>query len=315
MATMRIAVVAHLARPGAVELVRRALDELVAAGHDCVLHIPDGVGSAPAPDDLVNLLAVPDGLGVASGGDVESGRGPSAAGRGGGGGGEEPELVISFGGDGTFLRAARIARDAGAPVIGVNVGRVGFLAEIDPRDLETVLPLLGAGKYTVEARSTLELELLDADGVSVGTGWALNDVAIEKVARQRLVRLEVEIGTTPFANVAADAVIVATSTGSTAYALSAGGPIVNPTLDAMLIVPVAPHSLFDRTVVTDLEDVVTVRVSADQDGALVSTDGMDPRVIGPGGSAVVRGGARPVLVARLGGPAFFGRVRRTFRLG
>jgi NAD+ kinase len=82
----------------------------------------------------------------------------------------------------------------------------------------------------------------------------------------------------------------------------------------MLIVPVAPHSLFDRTVITDLADVVTVRVPDDQDGALVSTDGMDPTLIGPGGSAVVRGGSRPVRVARLGGPAFFGRVRRTFRL-
>jgi len=129
------------------------------------------------------------------------------------------------------------------------------------------------------------------------------------------VRLEVTIGATPFASVAADAVIIATSTGSTAYALSAGGPIVNPSLDAMLIVPVAPHSLFDRTVVTDLGDLVTVSVAGDQDGALVSTDGMGPTVVAPGGSVVIEGGARPVLVARIGEPDFFGRVRRTFRLG
>jgi NAD+ kinase len=149
----------------------------------------------------------------------------------------------------------------------------------------------------------------------MGRGWALNDVAVEKVARQRLVRLEVMIGTTPFASVAADAVIVATSTGSTAYALSAGGPIVNPSLDAMLIVPVAPHSLFDRTVVTDIGDLITVTVGEDQDGALVSTDGMAPIIVGPGGSVAVEGGARPVRVARMGRPDFFGRVRRTFRLG
>jgi NAD+ kinase len=123
------------------------------------------------------------------------------------------------------------------------------------------------------------------------------------------------MGSTPFASIAADAVIIATSTGSTAYALSAGGPIVNPLLDAMLIVPVAPHSLFDRTVVTDLGDHVTVRVDEDQDGALVSTDGMEPVVVGPGGTVVVEGGARPVRVARIGAPDFFGRVRRTFRLG
>jgi len=288
---MRIALVAHLARPGAVELVRHASGVLGAEGHDCVLHIPEGVGSAPAPADLAGMVAPLD---------------PTAA---------APDLVVSFGGDGTFLRAARHARAADVPVIGVNVGRLGFLAEIDPPELDAALARLGAGDHTVELRSTLEVELRSADGATIATGWALNDVAIEKVARQRLVRLEVEIGTTPFAAVAADAVIVATSTGSTAYALSAGGPIVNPTLDAMLIVPVAPHSLFDRTVVTDLADVVTVRVSEDQDGALVSTDGMDPTLLEPGGSAVVRGGARPVRVARLGGPAFFGRVRRTFRLG
>ncbi len=284
---MKIAVVAHLARPGAVELVRRTVELLGSDEHEIALHVPEGVGSAPAPDDLAGLLERTTDL---------------------------PDLVISFGGDGTFLRAARIARDADAPVIGVNVGRVGFLAEIDPRELDVILPQLAAGHYEIESRSTLEVDLLDAAGRSVGSGWALNDVAVEKVARERLVRLDVSIGGTPFANVAADAVIVATSTGSTAYALSAGGPIVNPTIDAMLIVPVAPHSLFDRTVITDLADVVTVRVPDDQDGALVSTDGMDPTLIGPGGSAVVRGGSRPVRVARLGGPAFFGRVRRTFRL-
>jgi NAD+ kinase len=284
---MRIAVVAHLARPGAVELVRRTVELLGSDEHEIALHVPEGLGSAPAPDDLAGLLERTTDL---------------------------PDLVISFGGDGTFLRAARIARDADAPVIGVNVGRVGFLAEIDPRELDVVLPQLAAGHYEIESRSTLEVDLLDAAGRSVGSGWALNDVAVEKVARERLVRLDVSIGGTPFANVAADAVIVATSTGSTAYALSAGGPIVNPTIDAMLIVPVAPHSLFDRTVITDLADVVTVRVPDDQDGALVSTDGMDPTLIGPGGSAVVRGSSRPVRVARLGGPAFFGRVRRTFRL-
>ena len=186
---MKIAVVAHLARPGAVELVRRTVELLGSDEHEIALHVPEGVGSAPAPDDLAGLLERTTDL---------------------------PDLVISFGGDGTFLRAARIARDADAPVIGVNVGRVGFLAEIGPRELDVVLPQLAAGHYEIESRSTLEVDLLDAAGRSVGSGWALNDVAVEKVARERLVRLDVSIGGTPFANVAADAVIVATSTGSTA---------------------------------------------------------------------------------------------------
>jgi NAD+ kinase len=293
---MRIDLVAHLARPGTVELVRSALSLLGASGHECRLHVPEGAGSVAVPSDLA-AVATPL---------PEDDRFLDRA--------DDPMLVVSLGGDGTFLRAARIARAADVPVIGVNVGRVGFLAEIDPKDLEAVLPVLTGGGFALEDRSTLEVELRDAAGAVIGSGWALNDVAVEKVARQRLVRLEVAIASTPFANVAADAVIVATSTGSTAYALSAGGPIINPTLHAMLIAPVAPHSLFDRTVVTDLGDVVTITVAEDQDGALVSTDGMQPTVIPPGGTAVVRGGARPVRVARIGPPDFFGRVRRTFRL-
>lgn len=295
---MRIELVAHLARPGAIELVRSSLAILDDLGHDCRVRVPAGVGAGPVPPDLAgrsSSLLEADGT-------------PSDP-------DDPPGLVMSFGGDGTFLRAARIARGVDVPVIGVNVGRLGFLAEIDPQAVSDVLPALVEGRYSVEDRSTLEIEVRSPAGDVVSRGWALNDVAIEKVARQRLVRLEVMIGTTPFASVAADAVIVATSTGSTAYALSAGGPIVNPSLDAMLIVPVAPHSLFDRTVVTDLGDLVTVTVGEDQDGALVSTDGMDPVVLAAGGSVIVQGGARPVRVARVGDPDFFGRVRRTFRLG
>jgi NAD+ kinase len=295
---MRIEIVAHLARPGAIELVRSSLALLEGLGHTCSIRVPDGVGAGPVPEDLAERsspLLEADGT-------------PDDPTR-------PPALVISFGGDGTFLRAARIARQVDVPVIGVNVGRVGFLAEIDPHVVPEVLPALADGRFSVEERSTLETTVRTASGDVVTRGWALNDVAVEKVARQRLVRLEVTIGATPFASVAADAVIIATSTGSTAYALSAGGPIVNPSLDAMLIVPVAPHSLFDRTVVTDLGDLVTVSVAGDQDGALVSTDGMGPTVVAPGGSVVIEGGARPVLVARIGEPDFFGRVRRTFRLG
>jgi NAD+ kinase len=295
---MRIELVAHLARPGAVELVRSSLGILEGLGHDCRIRVPDGVGAGPVPPDLAGR----------SSSLVEADGTPSDP-------DDPPRLVMSFGGDGTFLRAARIARHVDVPVIGVNVGRLGFLAEIDPQVVPEVLPALVDGHFSVEERSTLEITVRSPSGDIMTRGWALNDVAIEKVARQRLVRLEVTIGTTPFASVAADAVIIATSTGSTAYALSAGGPIVNPSLDAMLIVPVAPHSLFDRTVVTDLGDLVTVTVGEDQDGALVSTDGMDPVVVAPGGSVVVQGGARPVRVARVGDPDFFGRVRRTFRLG
>ena len=289
---MRVVLVVHFARAGAEEVVRRAVATLEDSGHAFELRVPEGVGSTPAPDDL--------------GGHVVAFSDPVT---------EGTDLIVSLGGDGTFLRASRLARAADIPVIGVNVGRLGFLAEVETEDLEDALALLGAGRYVVEERSVLTVALSEADGTDRGGGWALNDVAIEKAARQRLVRLEVNVGATPFAALAADAIIVATSTGSTAYALSAGGPIVNPTLDAMLIAPVAPHSLFDRTVVTDLADTVTVRIADDQDGAVVSTDGMDPVALGPGGTVVIRGDQRPVRVARVGEAEFFARVRRKFRLG
>jgi NAD+ kinase len=286
---MNVTLVVHQTRPAAVEVLRRAHVLIEAAGHRAHVVVADA-SDGSATD-------------------------PSAAGRDADGVVASAELVISFGGDGTFLRAARLARDADVPVIGVNVGRLGFLAEIDPEELDLALPLLLRGDAVLEQRSTLDARILDASGVLTDELWALNDVAVEKVARQRLVRLEVSIGATAFANVAADAVIVATSTGSTAYALSAGGPIVTPALDAVLVVPVAPHSLFDRTVVAHPSDTVTVRLADDQDGALVSVDGQDPRPLMPGGRVEVVGGTRPVKVARVGPPDFFGRVRRTFRLG
>ena len=280
---MRVLLVAHPDRPRAAEAAATARALLTARGHEAVDVAPELVISAD--------------------GSLDRELGPA------------PGLVVSFGGDGTFLRAARIARALDAPVVGVNVGRVGFLAGIDPEDLERDLDVLLGGGGREEPRSTLEARILDADGAPRGHLWALNEVAVEKVARQRLVRLEVSIAGTPFASLAADALIVATATGSTAYALSAGGPIVAPTLDATLVVPVAPHSLFDRTVVARPGDVVRIDLPRDQDGALVSADGSEPLRLPPGGAAEIRGGGRPVRVAQVGEPDFFGRVRRTFRLG
>lgn len=273
---MRVALVTHPDRPRAAEALAAATALVVARGH---------VADALDPDVL-------DDPGVA-----------------------RPDLVVSLGGDGTFLRAARLARRHDAPIVGVNVGRVGFLAEVDPSELARDLGRVLDGAGEIEPRSTLEALILDADGAPCGELWALNEVAIEKVARQRLVRLEVSIAGTPFASVAADALIVATTTGSTAYALSAGGPIVAPTLDATLVVPVAPHSLFDRTVVAPPTDVVRVDLPRDQDGALVSADGTEPFRLPPGGAAEIRGGGRPVRVVRTDTSGFFGRVRRTFHLG
>jgi NAD+ kinase len=224
------------------------------------------------------------------------------------------DLAISFGGDGTFLRAAHLCRDADVPVLGVNLGRLGFLAEVEIDDLGPALRAVVDGAYSTEDRATLEVRVDAHDGTELATGWALNEVAIEKTARQRLLLMDVHVGGTLFAKVPADALILATSTGSTAYALSAGGPIISPRLEATLVVPVAPHSLFDRTVVASPEEEVRVVLVGDQAPAIVSCDGRRPVVVEAGGTLTARGGGRPVRLARVGPLDFYTLVRRKFGL-
>lgn len=227
---------------------------------------------------------------------------------------EDLDLVLSFGGDGTFLRAAHLCRDAGVPILGVNLGRLGFLAEVEVEDLDAALDVIRARTFTVEERATLEVSVEDDAGDVVQRGWALNEVSIEKTVRQRLLSIEVFVDDTMLQRVSADALVVATPTGSTAYALSAGGPIVSPRLAATLVVPVAPHSLFDRTVVVAPDEVVRVELSAGQPPGLVSCDGREPVEVQPGGRIRASGGGRPVRIARAGAPDFYRLVRDKFGL-
>jgi NAD+ kinase len=224
------------------------------------------------------------------------------------------DLAISFGGDGTFLRAAHLCRDAEVPILGVNLGRLGFLAEVELDDVGPALRAVAAGRWQLEPRATLEVEVTGPDGAPLGSGWALNEVAVEKTERQRLLLMDVHIDGTLFAKVPADALIVATATGSTAYALSAGGPIISPHLDAVLVVPVAPHSLFDRTFVAAPHEVVHVDLLPDQAVALVSCDGREPVAAPPGSHVTARGDGPPVQLARVGVTDFPTLVRRKFGL-
>jgi len=226
----------------------------------------------------------------------------------------EIELAVSLGGGGTFLRAAHLCRDAGVPVLGVNLGRLGFLAEVERHDLGPMLRAVAAGEYRIEERATLTMEVHDADGGFLASDWALNEVAVEKTVRQRLLLVDVHFDGTFFARVPADALILATATGSTAYALSAGGPIVSPQVAATLVVPVAPHSLFDRTVVAGPEEVVRVELLEGQASGLASCDGRSPVALDPGATVTVIGGAEPVRLARVGLIDFPTLVRRKFGL-
>jgi NAD+ kinase len=227
---------------------------------------------------------------------------------------EDIDVTVSFGGDGTFLRAAHLSRDTDIPVLGVNLGRLGFLAEIEVDDLLSAMSALAAGEYAIEERPTLQVTISDPHGTERWEGWALNEVAIEKTARQRLLLMDVRLDDQLFAKVPADALILATATGSTAYALSAGGPIVSPRIEATLVVPVAPHTLFDRTLVAAPDEIVRVDLLPGQAPAVVSCDGREPVQVEPGGSIRVVGGGRPVRLARVAPLEFTNLVRRKFGL-
>ena len=224
------------------------------------------------------------------------------------------DLVVVLGGDGTFLRAAHLVRDAKVPLLGVNLGRLGFFSELEIDELGAAIPRLAAGSFDVEERMTLTVEVSDAHGTVAGTSWALNEASVERATPQRLVVLEVHVGRREFARVPADALILATPTGSTAYAFSAGGPIVSPRLDAILLTPVAAHSLFNRTVVVDPSESLSVRPADGERACLVSLDGRETIPVPDGGSVRVRRGDVPVRLARLVPFDFYDRVRLKFSL-
>ena len=227
---------------------------------------------------------------------------------------EGVDVVVALGGDGTFLRAAHLARDDRLPVLGVNLGRLGFLSEIEAAVLDEALQRLVVGDFEVEERMTLAVSVADEDGVEVAQTWALNDASVERTEPQRLKVFEVRVNETVFANVPADAVICATPTGSTAYAFSAGGPILSPLVDAILLTPVAPHSLFNRTIVVDPRESLEVRPVGGEGSAVVSCDGRDSIPIPPGGVVHVSRGETPVRMARLAPFDFYQRVRDKFGL-
>jgi NAD+ kinase len=221
------------------------------------------------------------------------------------------DLILSVGGDGTLLRAAHVASAVGCPVLGVKVGRMGFLTEVEPEEAPPLLELVAAGGARIEERLAVQAHPQSDD---FAPQWALNEVIVEKRARHRLVRLALYVGDVYVTTLSADGVIVATPTGSTAYSFSAGGPIVTPAIPCLLVTPVAPHMVFDRTLVIGADDRVNLEVVGDEPG-LISADGRESLEL-PIGSRV-RIGAAPNparLVRRHDAPAFHTLVREKFGL-
>lgn len=279
-----VGLVVHGGRPEACEKASAAARRFAATGAQVV-----GIRGDRWSDDLVEL------------------RDPAEFGSG-------LDVVVVFGGDGTFLRAAYLARDQGVPLLGVNFGRLGFLSEVESVDVPTMVERVVAGDYLIEERMTLAIQILDADGKLVATSWALNEASIERTVPQRLIILEVQVGGRTFASLPADAIVCATPTGSTAYAFSARGPILSPLVHAIVVVPVAPHSLFDRTLVVDPAETVTLRPTAGENTCVVTADGRDSLPVPSGGCVRISRGDAPVRMARLSPYDFYGRVRQKFGL-
>ncbi|BBX22841.1 NAD kinase [Mycolicibacter terrae] len=223
------------------------------------------------------------------------------------------ELVLVLGGDGTFLRAAELARSADIPVLGVNLGRIGFLAEAEADHIDRVLDHIIARDYRVEDRMTLDV-MVRADGEIIDSGWALNEASMEKGPRLGVLGVVVEVDGRPVSTFGCDGVLVSTPTGSTAYAFSAGGPVLWPDLDAILVVPNNAHALFARPMVTSPDSTIAIEVEGDGHNALVFCDGRRKMLVPAGGRLEVQRGDTPVKWARLGRSPFTDRLVRKFRL-
>jgi NAD+ kinase len=222
------------------------------------------------------------------------------------------DVAVSLGGDGTFLRVVRLAATADVPVLGVNFGRLGYLPDLGPDQVRGALKKVLDGRAAIEARSALEVTIADRSiGDDVSVLLALNEVVIEKIDFGHTVRLATTIDGEQALTYSADGLIVATPTGSTAYNLSAGGPILAPTLRAMVVTPVAPHFSLDRSLVLAEDQEVTVEVAPDRAGVLV-IDGQEVGRLQPGATISCRVASHPVRVVR-NEPHTFGTILR-FRL-
>ena len=216
---------------------------------------------------------------------------------------EGAELVIVLGGDGTLLRAAELSRPAKVPLIGVNLGHVGFLAEAEPEGLADLVTKVVARMYTVEERMTIDVTVR-SNGSALVSGWALNEATVEKAARERMIEVITEVDGRPLSRWGCDGVVCSTPTGSTAYAFSAGGPVVWPDVEALLMVPISAHALFAPPMVLSPRSVLAIELIAGHEtsGAVLWCDGRRKVDLPPGARVEVRRGALPVLLARLHGP-------------
>ena len=287
-----ILVVAHAGREATVEAARKVVDELRGAGARPVLP-PDESGDLRAVDPH---FADVDILGET----VQQ---------------DELELAIVLGGDGTILRAAELVRGCSAPVLGINMGHVGFLAEIDRDDMDAAVRRVIDRDYEVEERLALSVRVKDVDGTVVYETFALNEATVEKASRERMIEVVLEIDGLPLSSFGCDGMVVSTPTGSTAYNFSAGGPVIWPSVEAIAVVPLSAHALFAKPLVVSPDAAVAIEMLEGTSGSgILWCDGRRSHDLPPGARVVVRKSSRPVRLARLHPTEFTNRLVRKFQL-
>jgi NAD+ kinase len=226
------------------------------------------------------------------------------------------DCLLTLGGDGTLLRGARLLKGAQTPILGVNLGRVGFLTTASVQSLDWALDALVRGAFATEARLALVSTIERKQGLPQAEPLVLNDVAVHKGGVARVVRLRVFVDGDEVGQYSADGIIIATPTGSTAYSMSAGGPIVVPGVDAIVVTAICPHTLAVRPLVLPSSSVVAVEpIPPWTDDVMVSFDGQVGTTIPPGDRLLVRRADQPVLLVRLGPEGFFARMRKKLHWG
>ncbi|MBV9774856.1 MAG: NAD(+)/NADH kinase [Gemmatimonadetes bacterium] len=225
------------------------------------------------------------------------------------------DLLLTLGGDGTLLRGARRVAPFDVPVLGVNFGHLGFLTSAAPDELEDALRRFLNGEVWIDRRMTLEVHAVSSDGEVRGSYLALNEAVLHKGGVARVIRLAVRAHSEELGTYSADGIILATPTGSTAYSLSAGGPIVSPSLDCIIATPICPHTLAVRPLILPADETVSVEVLSPSGELIVSIDGQEDTRVTPGERVVVRRSAHPVKLVRFEGQTFFSTLRRKLQWG
>jgi len=284
-ARRRVLLVTHTGRADAVTLAREVAQDLCDAGIVVCAETEEAVALVPCGVVTVDAQHAADGC----------------------------ELVVVLGGDGTILRGAELARPYDVPLLGVNLGHVGFLAEAEVEEVSRVVRAVVDRSWTVEERTTLDV-LVTLDGTTIARTWALNEASVEKASRERMLEVLVEVDERPLSRWGCDGVVVATPTGSTAYAFSAGGPVVWPEVEALLVVPISAHALFARPLVVSPSSRIAVEVLSVDVGGVLWCDGRRLVELPPGARVEVTRHAIPVRLARVQAAPFTDRLVAKFGL-